>query len=258
MNDAGLRGLHRLRQHDLAVRRPGRPNRALLDQRGVEDRVEAEWIAGRIGSRECLERQMAHVRIEPAALAAYLRTIRLDPGFRPLVQFLRDRGIEPVILSDGFTPIIAAILSHHGIRGVAIFANELRHEGDRLTVAFPTPARSAAPRATASAPISSAAAGPPAPRRSTSATAAPTSARPGSARSSSPRTASSNISPSSTEAAFRSGIWTVRSRPNSQTCCHDRSIRPPTPLPIPPKPKTCSASKPNTVPGATPSITPRN
>jgi 2-hydroxy-3-keto-5-methylthiopentenyl-1-phosphate phosphatase len=99
--------------------------------------VEAEWAAGRIGSRECLERQMAQVRVEPAALQAYLDSIRLDPGFLPLVQYLRGRGIEPVILSDSFTFLISAILANHGIEGIAVFANELRQEGDTLQPSFP-------------------------------------------------------------------------------------------------------------------------
>jgi len=99
--------------------------------------AEAEWVAGRIGSRECLERQMAQVRIGPAALSAYLETIALDPGFQPLVQYLRSRGIEPVILSDSFDLIISAILAHHGVEGIAVFANELRSEGDALKPSFP-------------------------------------------------------------------------------------------------------------------------
>jgi 2-hydroxy-3-keto-5-methylthiopentenyl-1-phosphate phosphatase len=99
--------------------------------------VEAAWESGRIGSRECLERQLAQVRVEPAALQAYLDSIRLDPGFRPLVEFLRGRGIEPVILSDSFTFIISSVLYNHGIDGITVFANELRQEGDILVPAFP-------------------------------------------------------------------------------------------------------------------------
>jgi 2-hydroxy-3-keto-5-methylthiopentenyl-1-phosphate phosphatase len=100
-------------------------------------RVEEEWQSGRIGSRECLERQFAQVRICADRLQSYLRTIPVDPAFGPIVELLRARGIEPVILSDSFTALIAPILAGHGIPPLPTFCNELRLEGDRPVLAFP-------------------------------------------------------------------------------------------------------------------------
>jgi 2,3-diketo-5-methylthio-1-phosphopentane phosphatase len=99
--------------------------------------AEAEWQAGRIGSRECLERQFAQVRISPEALRAYLRMVPVDPAFRPIVELLRDKKIEPVILSDSFTALIAPILAQNGIPGLPMFCNELRLEGNRPVLTFP-------------------------------------------------------------------------------------------------------------------------
>jgi len=100
-------------------------------------RAEEEWKSGLIGSRECLERQVSQVRISPEALQAYLRTVAVDPAFGPLVAFLRAQRIEPVILSDSFTALIAPILAHNQIDGLATFCNELRLEGDRPLLSFP-------------------------------------------------------------------------------------------------------------------------
>jgi 2-hydroxy-3-keto-5-methylthiopentenyl-1-phosphate phosphatase len=99
--------------------------------------VEEEWASGRIGSRECLERQFAQVRITAPALAAYIATVAIDPAFRPIVELLRGRGIEPVIVSDSFTALIGPILGHHGITGIPTYCNELTLEGDRPRLAFP-------------------------------------------------------------------------------------------------------------------------
>jgi 2-hydroxy-3-keto-5-methylthiopentenyl-1-phosphate phosphatase len=99
--------------------------------------VEEEWKAGRIGSRECLERQFARVRLSAAALQAYLGTIVVDPAFGPIIGLLQAKGIEPVILSDSFTALIAPILGHNGIPPVAMFCNELRLDGDRPVLTFP-------------------------------------------------------------------------------------------------------------------------
>jgi len=103
------------------------------DWRGVEE----EWSSGRIGSRECLERQFAQVRISAGDLQAYLRTIPVDPAFGPIVALLRSRGIEPVILSDSFTALIGPILAHQGIPPLPTRCNELRLDGDRPVVTFP-------------------------------------------------------------------------------------------------------------------------
>jgi 2,3-diketo-5-methylthio-1-phosphopentane phosphatase len=99
--------------------------------------AEAAWAAGSIGSRDCLARQLAQVRVSADALRDYLRPIRIDPAFAPILALLRSRGLEPVILSDSFTPVISAILENNGVAGLVIFANELRLEGDVPVVAFP-------------------------------------------------------------------------------------------------------------------------
>ena len=100
-------------------------------------RAEEEWQVGLIGSRECLERQFGQVRISPAGLEAYLRTIRFDPAFGPIIALLHAKEIEPVIVSDSFTALIAPILAHNGLPPLATFCNELRLDGDRPVLAFP-------------------------------------------------------------------------------------------------------------------------
>jgi 2,3-diketo-5-methylthio-1-phosphopentane phosphatase len=99
--------------------------------------AEEDWRSGRIGSRECLERQFDGVRLTAEALAAYLRTIRVDAGFRPIVELLRRKGIEPVIVSDSFSALIGPILAHNGFAPIRTFSNEMRLEGDRPVVTFP-------------------------------------------------------------------------------------------------------------------------
>jgi 2-hydroxy-3-keto-5-methylthiopentenyl-1-phosphate phosphatase len=99
--------------------------------------VEEAWASGRIGSRECLERQFAQVRISAPALAAYLATVPIDPAFPPIVALLRARGIEPVIVSDSFTALITPILGHHGVAGIPTHCNELTLDGDRPRLGFP-------------------------------------------------------------------------------------------------------------------------
>jgi 2-hydroxy-3-keto-5-methylthiopentenyl-1-phosphate phosphatase len=100
-------------------------------------KVEEEWISGSIGSRECLERQLAQVRISGPVLQDYLSGIRIDPAFRPILDLLARKNIEPVILSDSFLSLIAKILKNNGVEGIKIFANEMELKGDKPLLRFP-------------------------------------------------------------------------------------------------------------------------
>lgn len=42
--------------------------------------VESEWIAGRIGSHECMPRQIDLVRASPEDIDAFAHDIEIDPG----------------------------------------------------------------------------------------------------------------------------------------------------------------------------------
>ncbi len=99
--------------------------------------AEAVWESGEIGSRECLERQFSRVRVTGQALEDYVRTIRIDPSFGPIVELLRGAGVSLAILSDSFTSIIRAILENNGVRGIEVYANEIRIEGDQPVLGFP-------------------------------------------------------------------------------------------------------------------------
>ncbi len=61
----------------------------------------------------------------------------LDPHFFKLLQWLRSLGIEPVIVSDNFKPIIEQILIHKEIKGLKVYANQLRFLKDGLSLSFP-------------------------------------------------------------------------------------------------------------------------
>jgi 2,3-diketo-5-methylthio-1-phosphopentane phosphatase len=61
-----------------------------------------EYRAGTIGSRECLASQWELLEADEATLRRAASEVSLDPGFEGLVDGLRDRGAELVVVSDGF------------------------------------------------------------------------------------------------------------------------------------------------------------
>lgn len=63
---------------------------------------ERRYLAGRIGSRECMRSEWALLPRDRPAIEAVVRGVALDEGFGHLVDYLRSHGAEITILSDGF------------------------------------------------------------------------------------------------------------------------------------------------------------
>ena len=99
--------------------------------------IEKRWKQGKIGSKECLKRQLASVRISRKELLKYLSSIKLDLHFKKLYAFLKDKGIHPVILSDDFSFIIKRLLLNNDVKGIKVYSNELKFKKDRLVLSFP-------------------------------------------------------------------------------------------------------------------------
>lgn len=99
---------------------------------------EADWKAGRISSRECLSRQVKLIRTDKDTLIRFAETLPIDPGIFELDRRSLERGIPFSIVSDGLDLVIQAILRHHGLQHIPVFANRLtwKHDGTP-TLEFP-------------------------------------------------------------------------------------------------------------------------
>lgn len=69
-------------------------------------RVEERWVAGEIGSRECLREQMSLVQATSEELARLVDSIPIDPFFRQFVEACVARGFPFYVVSDGFDWVI--------------------------------------------------------------------------------------------------------------------------------------------------------
>jgi 2,3-diketo-5-methylthio-1-phosphopentane phosphatase len=99
--------------------------------------VEQEWIAGRIGSRECLARQIDLVRATDEDLDELIAELDIDPAFCGFVSLCRDRGFDVVIGSDGLDRVIARVLDRCGL-ALPFRSNRLTSMGaSRWRIDFP-------------------------------------------------------------------------------------------------------------------------
>jgi 2-hydroxy-3-keto-5-methylthiopentenyl-1-phosphate phosphatase len=107
--------------------------------------VEEAWKAGRIGSRECLERQMALVRADRDEVDALLDRIGVDAGFVALLQSCIARALPVRIVSDGFDYCIRRILMRPSLalerhlEQVPIVSSHLSPDGTRWRATFSSP-----------------------------------------------------------------------------------------------------------------------
>lgn len=100
--------------------------------------VEAHWLAGRIGSRECMARQVDLIRAVPAQLDRLIDCVTIDPDFAAFVRHVRGLGGTLVVVSDGLDYAIHRILARHGLDHLPVYANHLEFLGaNRWRLAFP-------------------------------------------------------------------------------------------------------------------------
>ncbi len=98
------------------------------DEKWIE--IEKEWTSGLIGSRECLRRQLALVRVSPGELNEFIDGLNLDEGFISLLAFCKDIDVPVRIVSDGFDYYIERMIERYVpdqslLDNVSIYANIL-------------------------------------------------------------------------------------------------------------------------------------
>lgn len=104
--------------------------------------VEKEWTQGRIGSRECLSRQIALVKASQEELRKFLRSVQIDPYFTGFLKTAQSFSIPVSIVSDGFRFVIDSVLRQSFrifpelVHSVPVFSNELLWRNGRPELSF--------------------------------------------------------------------------------------------------------------------------
>jgi 2,3-diketo-5-methylthio-1-phosphopentane phosphatase len=93
--------------------------------------IEAEWEAGRIGSGECMKRQVALLDVSSTELDEFLAGVPIDPHFVTFVTTAMRLGITLEIVSDGIDRAIRRILALHRLEWLSVRANHLVQVEDR-------------------------------------------------------------------------------------------------------------------------------
>jgi 2,3-diketo-5-methylthio-1-phosphopentane phosphatase len=100
--------------------------------------VEQEWDQGKITARQCMERQIGLLEVQPRELDAFLDRVPLTEGFPEFVAFCHSKKLNLRIVSDGMDYAIKRVLARHGLGHLPVLANRLIFlGGSRYSLAFP-------------------------------------------------------------------------------------------------------------------------
>src|SRR4051794_35276801 len=99
--------------------------------------IEERWQAGLIGSRQCLEQQLALLDLSNEELNAFLDSVPLDPGAVGLLQFLAKFNVPTAILSDGIDRFIRKIIRRHGVTNLPVRSNTITRKGRSMELHCP-------------------------------------------------------------------------------------------------------------------------
>ncbi len=106
--------------------------------------IEKEWAAGKIGSRECLSRQMALVSAGRPQMEKILEQVTIDPFFSEFLKNAVAAEIPVFIVSDGFDFVIKNVLSRKlpasVFQKLQIFCNAMDVTADSVRISFPAEA----------------------------------------------------------------------------------------------------------------------
>lgn len=92
--------------------------------------IEAQWQAGQLTSRECMQRQAKLLRCTPEEMNAFLDRRQIDPKFSAFVSVCEGYGANITIISDGYEQVVGRLLDNAGL-SLPYFANRLKYEGER-------------------------------------------------------------------------------------------------------------------------------
>ena len=105
--------------------------------------IEEEWVAGRIGSRECMTRQLALVRASEAELNGLLDSLEIDEDFATLLEYCEIHNVAAHIISDGFDYFISRILNRkslglkRAVSRMTVSSSHLEFQDGRIVTSFP-------------------------------------------------------------------------------------------------------------------------
>ncbi len=101
--------------------------------------IDEAYGRGEIGSQEAFRLILERIKASKSELVQFIENVApIDPTFPDFYRYVKEKGIDMVILSDGFEFYIRSVLEKSGITDVPIYANDIvEDESGKLIPVFP-------------------------------------------------------------------------------------------------------------------------
>ncbi len=100
--------------------------------------IEDLCIKGKIGSKECMVKQMELVEpLSEEEFGNFINDIEIDECFIDFLRFINDQKIEFYIISDGLDFFISSVLGKYSLNNIKVFSNKLILKNGKLIPSFP-------------------------------------------------------------------------------------------------------------------------
>ncbi len=93
--------------------------------------IEKQWEQGQIGSKVCMQKQIALLDMTEKQLHDCLDQVEIDTGFLELVKITSQYHIPLTIVSDGLDVVIQYVLRRYNLAHLPIIANHLIQVNER-------------------------------------------------------------------------------------------------------------------------------
>jgi len=106
--------------------------------KGDWEKIEQDWVQGKISSKECLIEEFRLVPdLSEELISKFVKTIGIDEHFHSFYEKLFQNNIDFYIVSDGIDYFINKILKYHGLNNVCIISNHGEFRGEFFDISFP-------------------------------------------------------------------------------------------------------------------------
>lgn len=104
---------------------------------GRNEELIPDWKAGKISSREILEREADMVNAPAGEILTFIDQFSLDPTFTPFARRCQRAGVPLFVVSEGMDVYIKRLLQREGLDDIPVICNIGRLEQDRIFIDFP-------------------------------------------------------------------------------------------------------------------------
>ena len=106
--------------------------------KGDWEKIEQDWVKGKIDSKECLTEEFKLIPdLSEDLIAQFIQTLEIDEYFKEFYDYTVNNNIDFYVVSDGIDYFIERILGKYGLSDIKIISNHGEFKGKVFEITFP-------------------------------------------------------------------------------------------------------------------------